>query len=239
MDAITEKILIAYEESILNERKFDLGSGHLGHGISVYNRAKEVHGDYEKIAHIDDKRKVKWYIKNPTKEVKAYVDKIVKGKNPKVSSTQSQKVFREGVDETVSIDKAGMAQLDAIVKKIIMGNVKKQGLQKGKKATIDAVSKAATSIIDGYLRKAMKVSEEELAERTLIFGGQHLKDNILDDITVEELYDAVHSNIPSDKVNARTIQKEFDSILKGKLNNAKFVAKKDIPDLVKELIKGD
>ena len=81
----------------LNEarKKFDLGSGHKGHGITVWNRAKEVHGDYETIAHIDNKRKVTWYIKNPPKEVIAYVDNIAKGKNPRVSVTQSQRVFRE------------------------------------------------------------------------------------------------------------------------------------------------
>ena len=96
-----QKIQEAYEKSIL-ERKFDLGSGTLGNGISVWNRAKEVHGDYEKIAHIDRNRKITYYIKNPPREVKKYVEGIAKGKNPNISSTQSQKVFNEGVDKTIS-----------------------------------------------------------------------------------------------------------------------------------------
>ena len=180
MDAITEKILNAYEESILNERKFDLGSGHLGHGISVYNKAKEVHGDYEKIAHIDDKRKVKWYIKNPTKEVKAYVDKIVKGKNPSISATQSQKVFREGSEE--------------------------------------------------------KLDE---ATRKLRFGGYHLKDNILDEITVEEFETMIDSNIPKEKMNEKSLMKEFEILLRMKMNDAKYIIKKVIPDMIKELSRGE
>ena len=77
-----QKIQEAYEKSIL-ERKFDLGSGTLGNGISVWNRAKEVHGDYEKIAHIDRNRKITYYIKNPPREVKKYVEGIAKGKNPR------------------------------------------------------------------------------------------------------------------------------------------------------------
>jgi len=99
MDEINEKILEAYENSILErKKKFDLGSGHMGNGISVWNRAKEVHGDYEKIAHIDQNRKIKYYIKNPPKEVIQYVEKIAKGKNPNISATQSQKVFKESKD---------------------------------------------------------------------------------------------------------------------------------------------
>lgn len=92
-----DKVFEAYMNTVL-ERKFDLGSGHMGNGISVWNRAKEVHGDYEKIAHIDTNRKIKYYIKNPPKEVKDYVEKIAKGKNPNISATQSQKVFKEDTD---------------------------------------------------------------------------------------------------------------------------------------------
>lgn len=97
MDTIDEKILNAYQESILNERKFDLGSGTMGNGVVVWNRAKEVHGDYEKVAHIDRNRKVTYYIKNPPKQVKDYVEKIAKGKNFAASTSQpDMKVFKEG-----------------------------------------------------------------------------------------------------------------------------------------------
>jgi hypothetical protein len=177
MDRLDEKILEAYRESILNERKkkFDLGSGHMGHGIVVWNRAKEVHGDYEKVAHIDDKRQIKWYIKNPPKEVKDYVEKIAKGKNPSVSTSQrDRKVFREGLDE-----------------------------------------------------------------QKLVFKGHHLKDNLLDEITLEELFDTVGHNIPKEKIDARSMMKEFESILKTKVSDARFMAKKVIPEMVKELKKGE
>jgi hypothetical protein len=72
--------------------KFDLGSGHLGNGITVWNRAKEEHGDYQKIAHIGPDRKISWYIKNPPKEVVEYVQQCAK-EDPRVSQTQDQKVF--------------------------------------------------------------------------------------------------------------------------------------------------
>lgn len=182
MDKLDEKILEAYQESILNERrkKFDLGSGHLGHGISVYNRAKEVHGDYEKIAHVDDKRKVTWYIKNPTKEVRDYVNKIVTGKNPSVSTSQrNKKVFREETNK----------ELDEAQK--------------------------------------------------LRFGGYHLRDNILDDITVKEFQTVVDSNIPKDKMTNAVLLKEFNSLLNMRIKDAKHIIKKIIPDMIEELQKGD
>jgi len=175
MKSIDEKVLHTYIESVLNERKFDLGSGHLGNGITVWNRAKEVHGDYETIAHIDRNRKITYYIKNPPKEVKSYIEKIVKGKNPSVSTSQKdQKVFKEDINE-------------------------------------------------------MKI----------VFKGYNLKDNILDDITLEELYDAVFSNIPKEKLNDKVMMKEFEDLLKTKISDARYIARKVIPDMVKELKKGE
>ena len=33
--------------------RYDLGYGHLGNGLTVWNRLEEVHGDYKTVAHID------------------------------------------------------------------------------------------------------------------------------------------------------------------------------------------
>jgi hypothetical protein len=78
----------------VTERRFDLMSGHLGNGITVFNKAREIHGDYERIAHIDPSRKVSWYIDNPPREVVDYVQDIVDGPNMGVSVTQPyNKVF--------------------------------------------------------------------------------------------------------------------------------------------------
>lgn len=69
----------------------------------------------------------------------------------------------------------------------------------------------------------------------LVFAGYHLKDNILDDITVEELQEVVYSNIPNEKIDERSVKREFESLLKTKINDAKFVAKKVIPSLTQDL----
>lgn len=75
-------------------RKFDLGAGHLGNGVTVWNRAKEVGGDYETVAHIDRDRTISWHIKNPPKEVVDYVERIAKGPNMSSSTSHpDNKVF--------------------------------------------------------------------------------------------------------------------------------------------------
>ena len=112
-------------KDFINERKFDLGSGTMGYGVVIWNRAKEVHGDYEKIAHIDRNRKIKYYIKNPPKQVKDYVEKIAKGKNFAATTSQPHmKVFKEQVNEKVAVIDTGSfgkgkdAQVKNIVKAI-------------------------------------------------------------------------------------------------------------------------
>jgi hypothetical protein len=73
-------------------RKFDLGAGCLGNGVTVWNRAREVGGDYERVAHIDRKRVVTWYISERPipADVAAYVERIAKGSNFSVSYSQPE-----------------------------------------------------------------------------------------------------------------------------------------------------
>ena len=73
-------------------RKFDIGSGHKGNGLTVWNRLREVHGDYETIAHISPNREIKYYVKNLPQEVIETVERLAQS-NPNVSATQEQKVF--------------------------------------------------------------------------------------------------------------------------------------------------
>lgn len=83
------------ENMLMNEEKFELGFGHLGNGISVWNRKKEEHGDYQKVAHIDRNRKIIWYIKNLPNNIKKEIEDFAKNENPSVSTTQSDKVFKK------------------------------------------------------------------------------------------------------------------------------------------------
>jgi hypothetical protein len=92
--------------------------------------------------------------------------------------------------------------------------------------------------LNEYLEKALKNMPEKKVNEgqvKLTFGGYHLKDNILDEMTIEELRDTIEMNTPTDKINKQTIMKEFESILKGKINDARYIVKKILPELEKEL----
>jgi len=69
------------------KRDYDLNYGCLGNGLVVWNRLKEVSGDYEKIAHIDRNRQVKLYKKLPY-EVEQEVRKISQIPNPIYATSQ-------------------------------------------------------------------------------------------------------------------------------------------------------
>lgn len=69
-------------------------AGHLGNGLTVWDRQVMGGGDYKTVAHIDSERNVKWYVKRPSKELKEYVEALVSGPNMSVSTTQhDQMVF--------------------------------------------------------------------------------------------------------------------------------------------------
>jgi len=72
----------------------NIGSGHFGNGLVVWNRAVMQHGDYKKIAHISPNREIKYYMKRISKEVREHIEKLAQS-NPSVSVTQPDvKVFR-------------------------------------------------------------------------------------------------------------------------------------------------
>jgi|GEM_PF-908295 len=63
---------------------FDVGSGYMGNGISYWNRAEEIHGDYKTIAHIEPDRYVTFYEPLP-KEVKQEIINYAASRTPQNS----------------------------------------------------------------------------------------------------------------------------------------------------------
>ena len=57
-------------------KEYDLGYGHLGHGITVWNRAEERNGDYVTVAHIRTDRSVRFYDENMPNDLKAHIERV-------------------------------------------------------------------------------------------------------------------------------------------------------------------
>jgi hypothetical protein len=47
-------VMIDIKQSVNEAKKYDIGSGYMGNGLTIWNRAVEKNGDYQTIAHITD-----------------------------------------------------------------------------------------------------------------------------------------------------------------------------------------
>lgn len=72
---------------------FDLFIGHLGNGLTVRDRQTIVDGDYQRICHIGADRSIRWAIKNPSKDLIAYINKLAQTPYIKATYTQDYNVF--------------------------------------------------------------------------------------------------------------------------------------------------
>ena len=75
------------------EKAYDLGYGHLGNGLTVWNRLEEEHGDYKTVAHIAPDRTVQFYDEEMPQKVRNEIQRIADTSEMTVSATQDAPVF--------------------------------------------------------------------------------------------------------------------------------------------------
>ena len=76
-----------------NTSGYDLGFGHLGNGITVWNRLEAENGDFKTVAHIATDRTVTIYDEKMPEEVKVKIYDLAEKEDPNVSASQPGKVF--------------------------------------------------------------------------------------------------------------------------------------------------
>ena len=74
-------------------KAYDLGYGHLGNGITVWNRLEEEHGDYKTVAHIAPDRTVTFYDEEMPQAVREEIQWIADTSEITISATQDGPVF--------------------------------------------------------------------------------------------------------------------------------------------------
>ena len=74
-------------------KRYDLGYGHLGNGLTVWNRLEEEHGDYKTVAHIAPDRTVQIYDEEMPQAVRDQIQHIADTSEMTVSATQDAPVF--------------------------------------------------------------------------------------------------------------------------------------------------
>ena len=76
-----------------SENKYDLGYGHLGNGLTIWNRAEEERGDYKTVAHIAPDRSVTFYDPDMPENLRAEIIREAATSNDHISATQDTPVF--------------------------------------------------------------------------------------------------------------------------------------------------
>ena len=74
-------------------KAYDLGYGHLGNGLTVWNRLEEEHGDYKTVAHIAPDRTVQIYDEEMPQAVREAIQRVADTSEMTVSATQDAPVF--------------------------------------------------------------------------------------------------------------------------------------------------
>ena len=74
-------------------KAYDLGYGHLGNGLTVWNRLEEEHGDYKTVAHIAPDRTVTIYDEEMPQAVREEIQWIADTSEMTISVTQDAPVF--------------------------------------------------------------------------------------------------------------------------------------------------
>lgn len=75
------------------QKAYDLGFGHLGNGLTVWNRLEEVDGDYRTVAHIAPDRTVQIYDEEMPQELRDRIQQVADTSEMTVSATQNAPVF--------------------------------------------------------------------------------------------------------------------------------------------------
>ena len=74
-------------------KAYDLGYGHMGNGLTVWNRLEEEHGDYKTVAHIGPDRTVTIYDEEMPQAVRDEIKRIADTSEMTISATQDAPVF--------------------------------------------------------------------------------------------------------------------------------------------------
>jgi len=72
------------------EKQYDLNYGHLGNGLTVWNRLEEKDGDYVTVAHIGPDRAITFYDKDLPDNLKAEIELTARTSDARVSTSQPE-----------------------------------------------------------------------------------------------------------------------------------------------------
>ncbi len=80
---LNDHLKVANKQSEEKAVEFDIGMGYLGNGLTVWNRAVEVNGDYQNIAHISPEGEITFYVQDLPQSVVERIRQAAEREKPK------------------------------------------------------------------------------------------------------------------------------------------------------------
>ncbi|MFR7623527.1 MAG: helicase, partial [Hominenteromicrobium sp.] len=80
---LNDHLKVANKQSEEKAVEFDIGMGYLGSGLTVWNRAVEVNGDYQNIAHISPEGEITFYVQDLPQSVVERIRQTAEREKPK------------------------------------------------------------------------------------------------------------------------------------------------------------
>lgn len=234
--------------------KYDLGFGHLGNGITVWNRLGEAYGDYKRVAHISPERVVTYYDKEMPEAVKQKIRDFAEREDPPISATQEARVFskppkviekapEQGKEEErehvpcLADFYSSVGRGDILHDSTVEGSLWSPVSGRGYYADINAwiyCNREAAYVIE--LDNALKRGKE-CKRYTIYAQGQDIHMYLINECNVrtpKDLYDLVRSGKELPELASLTVREE-----KGVDVFSPFVAVKPLKELPEKWKKGD
>lgn len=80
---LNDHLKVAIKQPEEKAVEFDIGMGYLGNGLTVWNRAVEVNGDYQNIAHISPEGEITFYVQDLPQSVVERIERAAEREKPK------------------------------------------------------------------------------------------------------------------------------------------------------------
>ena len=80
---LNDHLKVANKQSEEKAVEYDIGMGYLGNGLTVWNRAVEVNGDYQNIAHISPEGEITFYVQDLPQSVVERIRQTAEREKPK------------------------------------------------------------------------------------------------------------------------------------------------------------
>ena len=80
---LNDHLKVAIKQPEEKAVEYDIGMGYLGNGLTVWNRAVEVNGDYQNIAHISPEGEITFYVQDLPQSVVERIEQAAEREKPK------------------------------------------------------------------------------------------------------------------------------------------------------------